>query len=139
MNEQERRRQADRAYYLKGGKERMRAQHLKRVYGITLAHYRKLHDRKLHDRQHGLCAICGQPETRRHRSGELYQLAVDHDHETNHVRGLLCADCNQALGLMRDDVERLRAAANYLKKQQRQTTRQLSPDVPVYQMVETSG
>lgn len=44
--------------------------------------------------QHGRCYICEElPKTRR--------LAVDHDHETNEVRGLLCADsewgCNYAL------------------------------------------
>jgi hypothetical protein len=52
----------------------------------------------------GCCDICLQPAL----------LVVDHNHETGKVRGLLCDQCNQAIGLMRDDAERLKSAAVYL-------------------------
>lgn len=63
--------------------------------------------------QNGVCAICKQPETCQ-RNGRTKRLAVDHDHETDEVRGLLCSNCNRGLGLYEDDPERLIAAAAYL-------------------------
>jgi hypothetical protein len=42
-------------------------------------------------------------------------LAVDHDHETKHVRGLLCANCNTALGKFHDNPDLLYRAADYLR------------------------
>lgn len=53
------------------------------------------------------CAICG-------KKPEGKNLCVDHDHETKKVRGLLCNRCNLAIGLMKDDVEILFKAINYL-------------------------
>lgn len=44
--------------------------------------------------------------------------AIDHDHETGQVRGLLCKQCNMALGGFRDSIESLEAAITYLKKSQ---------------------
>jgi hypothetical protein len=43
--------------------------------------------------QDGLCAICHRPETAV-RHGKAMLLAVDHDHTTGAVRGLLCHNCN---------------------------------------------
>lgn len=58
--------------------------------------------------QGGLCAICRE---------ELgYRAAIDHDHETGVIRGLLCFHCNVAIGHMRDNTDRLRAAIAYLEK-----------------------
>ena len=56
------------------------------------------------------CAICGgvnDPPGRR--------LAIDHDHVTGQVRGLLCYRCNSAIGLFKDDVTVLRRAILYLE------------------------
>jgi hypothetical protein len=58
--------------------------------------------------QDGLCAICHRPPTD-------IKLAVDHDHETGTVRGLLCPSCNNGLGRFRDDPALLTRAADYLK------------------------
>lgn len=58
---------------------------LKLKFGISLEQYEQMHEA-----QHGLCAICRKP------SGQL-ALAVDHDHATDVVRGLLCSLCNVAL------------------------------------------
>ena len=58
--------------------------------------------------QNGLCAICVKPESNGRR------LAMDHDHATGRIRGLLCRNCNMALGLLKDDVDRFVTAVGYL-------------------------
>lgn len=72
-------------------------------YGLTPAAVRAMHEQ-----QQGRCAICGDPPKRK-------QLAIDHDHRGGRVRALLCHPCNMALGLFRDDPERLRKALDYLR------------------------
>jgi hypothetical protein len=55
------------------------------------------------------CAICGrQPKPHGRR------LAIDHDHTTGIVRGLLCYRCNTAIGLLGDDPNVAYRAARYL-------------------------
>ena len=78
------------------------------VFGLTPEAYAELLEA-----QGGVCAICGLPE-RYYRSGKLLNLAVDHDHNTGDVRGLLCANCNRGIGMFSDDAETLRRAAEYL-------------------------
>lgn len=63
--------------------------------------------------QNGVCAICKQKETKS-RNGRLYNLAVDHDHKTGKIRGLLCSTCNCGLGHFKDEPARLLAAAQYV-------------------------
>lgn len=58
----------------------------------------------------GVCAICGGGP----RSGHA-RLAIDHDHETGRIRGVLCIACNTALGMFKDDPEVLAAAIAYLE------------------------
>lgn len=82
---------------------------LRRDFGITLAEYDAMFEA-----QDGLCAICQQPETCTYK-GTLKRLAVDHCHTTGQVRGLLCRQCNTALGSFGDDVELLMRAINYLE------------------------
>lgn len=77
------------------------ARHLRNKYGITAEDYAK----RL-EQQGGCCAICKT-------SGDK-TLAVDHDHATGEVRGLLCAECNRMLGCAKDNAEVLRAGAEYL-------------------------
>lgn len=80
-------------------------------FGITPDQYREMLDA-----QGGVCAICEQPErVRDARNGRLKALAVDHDHETGAVRGLLCQNCNKGIGNLGDSPERLIAAAAYLE------------------------
>lgn len=77
-------------YLAKGGKDIPYEQVLRREYGITLADYNAILRRQAHR-----CAVCRRPETIRQKSsGELRRLAVDHDHVTGTVRGLLCHRCN---------------------------------------------
>ncbi len=66
-------------------------------------------------RQAGVCAICKQPETAVGRGGKVKTLAVDHDHENNNVRGLLCSRCNLMLGMIEGDPDRFKAAMKYKK------------------------
>ena len=76
-----------------------------RRYGLTAASYVKILLA-----QNGVCAICaGGPGSRK-------RFSVDHCHDSNEVRGLLCNSCNVALGLFKDDYERLLSAAEYLHK-----------------------
>lgn len=70
----------------------------------------------LQSRGHTSCAICGYEEEVKSARGRLRRLVIDHDHATGFVRDLLCSRCNAALGLFRDDVEVLLAAAQYLVK-----------------------
>lgn len=79
---------------------------IKKRYGLTVDAYEELLAR-----QGGRCAICGGKQIHERN------MSVDHDHETNEVRGLLCDYCNRGLGLFRDDPERLIAAARYLLKE----------------------
>jgi len=78
---------------------------LKRRYGIAIRDVLALLEK-----QGGVCAICGKmPEP-----GKRKGLVVDHDHETELVRGLLCDACNTGLGFFKDNIELLLAAIRYL-------------------------
>jgi hypothetical protein len=55
----------------------------------------------------GKCEICGEA---------FFRPSVDHCHKSMRIRGVLCLSCNTALGYMKDDSERLRAAAAYLER-----------------------
>ena len=95
--------------YLKD-KSGMRRRNLKSKYNITLDEYDKLFEK-----QKGLCAICGQKETRRNKYN-VWHLAVDHSHITGKVRGLLCGNCNSMLGFVKDKPTLLLNAYSYLNK-----------------------
>jgi len=82
-----------------------RERHLKVTYNMSLEDY----DRLL-KKQGGGCAICHT--TTPVGKGRYH---VDHDHDTGKVRGLLCATCNQGIGLLKDSSAVCIAAASYLK------------------------
>jgi hypothetical protein len=65
--------------------------------------------------QGGVCAICKHPETHK-RNGKLKAMAVDHSHKTGAIRGLLCCDCNTGIGKLKDSVNVLSNAIEYLRK-----------------------
>jgi len=79
------------------------------------AQYRRKYGISLEERDslaisHGhCCAICGTPERDLGK-----RLAVDHDHESGAIRGLLCQNCNLGVGHFRDDPVLLMLAARYL-------------------------
>ena len=84
-------------------KQGRRVHNLKQ-YGITVVQYEKLLSK-----QQGKCAIC---KIGRNDLGR--RLAVDHDHNTKKVRGLLCGLCNRGLGYFKDDLKLLRQAVKYV-------------------------
>lgn len=87
----------------KNGPEIMRNYHLKKKYGITQQDYTLMLEQ-----QGNACLICLTPaKTPSH-------LHVDHNHDTGAVRGLLCPNCNVALGKFKDDPAVLAKAINYL-------------------------
>ena len=59
------------------------------------------------------CSICER--TPKEVGGLVRELAVDHDHRSGSVRGLLCHQCNAGIGLFGDDPDRLRMAADYVE------------------------
>jgi hypothetical protein len=73
-------------------------------YNISVEEYRSLFEK-----QNNRCAICGQKCTTNKR------LAVDHDHITKKIRGLLCLFCNTGIGKFKDDINLLRKAITYLE------------------------
>jgi len=64
---------------------------------------------KLSDAQGAKCAICGKDE-----SSFVNRLAVDHNHATGKVRGLLCYRCNKFL-VGRNTIESATKILNYLQ------------------------
>lgn len=89
---------------------KIREYSLLKDFGLTHDEYEKLWTQ-----QSGLCAICNQPEQALMWGKEM-KLAVDHCHETGTIRGLLCANCNRGIGLLKDNPELLRRGADYIEK-----------------------
>jgi len=65
---------------------------------------------ELAEAQGNKCAGCGIDAT-----GREHMLCVDHNHYTNEIRGLLCHDCNTAIGWMKDEPEIAEKLAKYLR------------------------
>lgn len=84
-----------------------RSYHLKKKYNITIKEFQQMMTK-----QKGKCAICGSIESS-NRYGPT-PLHVDHCHKSGQVRGLLCGNCNKALGLLQDNIELLDRAKEYL-------------------------
>jgi recombination endonuclease VII len=83
-------------------KKRKRGYRLKYGYGMSVDDYNSLYTA-----QDGRCVTCAR---------FFEKLVVDHDHQTRKVRGLLCFNCNSALGFVEDDILVLRAMIEYLEK-----------------------
>ncbi len=96
-------------HHTEKGQEAHRKHMFRTNYGITLTQYNVMLKE-----QNGVCAICGNPETRMNRRGTIRLLSVDHDHASGRRRGLLCSACNSGLGYFKDDCVRLHSAIAYL-------------------------
>lgn len=87
-------------------REKIREAHLKRTYGIDLEYYNNLLTK-----QDSSCAVC-----KRHKDEFKKNLAVDHDHKTGEIFGLLCDYCNRRLIGRDRDPEKFLSAHNYLRQ-----------------------
>jgi hypothetical protein len=85
---------------------------IKHKYGITAEDYLNILET-----QGNVCAICKNKETAIDKhSKRVKNLAVDHNHKTGKVRGLLCSACNRGIGYFKEDKRSLYEAIEYLKK-----------------------
>lgn len=91
----------------KENKDFFRERGLRRSHSIGVSEYNSMLFQ-----QDGKCAICGTTDPR----GRKNVFHVDHDHKSGKIRGLLCHNCNLAIGLLEDDVNRIRKAANYVER-----------------------
>lgn len=92
--------------YREKNKLKMFYTHIKYKYGISREQYELLFKQ-----QNGCCAICEKSQEQC-----KYRLHVDHNHDSNIIRGLLCNDCNCALGLFKEQPLILQKAILYLEK-----------------------
>jgi hypothetical protein len=79
--------------------------HYKRNYGVSQNEYNKM---SLN--QDNKCKVCKSEAS----DGQFTRLVVDHCHKNNTFRGLICQNCNMALGNVKDNSETLRKLADYL-------------------------
>jgi hypothetical protein len=96
-----------REYYLKNQVKAIlcnRNSSLKRDYGITQDDYEDMWIK-----QGGKCAVCERDDN----NGKRF--VIDHKHDTEIIRGLLCGNCNRAISLMKDNPDILEKAAKYLR------------------------
>ena len=75
-------------------------ENMRRQLGITDEKYDQLIEES-----NGMCSICDR---------EMKKICLDHDHSSGKFRGLLCNNCNTALGLVGDNVDTLHKMINYL-------------------------
>lgn len=127
MSQRQKQRESNKKSYYKHREKRLANQRSKRKLGL-LKNYYKLNPDKYKNRmlyinfgitgeeynnllsaQNSLCAICNKPE-------KVKRLAVDHNHESLKIRGLLCQKCNRGLGMFNDSKDLLAKAIHYLIK-----------------------
>jgi hypothetical protein len=98
--------------YRDNNKDKRKNVMLKIRFNLTLEEYNSMLEQ-----QGGVCKLCGKEETaRKNNSEEKRMLAVDHDHDTGKVRGLLCAKCNVQLGHYEKSKQRAAEFERYLEE-----------------------
>ena len=93
--------------YGKKNRPHIRDKFLQRNYGITSDDFNNMLTE-----QQGRCGICGTDKP----GGKHERFHVDHCHDSNKVRGLLCSNCNTFIGLAKHNVDTLEKAVLYLQK-----------------------
>lgn len=94
-----------RSYY-QNDKESYKWRNIKNIYGLTKEDFFDLLEK-----QNIKCALCEDS----FKSLNQNHLHIDHCHETNKIRGLLCMKCNVGLGMLGDNEEGLTKALAYVK------------------------
>lgn len=90
-------------------KEKQYIYYIKNKYGITEIEYKKMLEQTNH-----CCEICGSKEVDNPENKE--KLCIDHCHSTGKIRGLLCRNCNSAIGLFKDNIDVIKNSVKYLEK-----------------------
>jgi hypothetical protein len=85
-------------------KEHCKKYLLQRNYGLTIED-----KNKIIESQSGLCPICLRA------LGINQGIHIDHDHVTGKIRGILCLNCNVAMGHFHDSIPTLKNAIKYLE------------------------
>lgn len=82
-------------------------------YGASFSEYEKILQS-----QNNQCAICKitLEELKKRNPRNQKRLALDHCHQTNKIRGILCGKCNIGLGYFDDNIDLLEKAAQYLRR-----------------------
>ena len=91
--------------YYRNNKKRYQGIQYQRKYGIGMEDYQNL----LLE-QNNKCAICGK-----HQEELSKILFIDHNHDTGKIRGLLCYNCNSAIGLFGENLATMARAITYLR------------------------
>jgi len=103
-------------------KERLDAYHraYMQVYKLKEYDISKTQYETLLLKQDNRCAICNKTETvKQSKNGPVRHLAIDHDHISGKVRGLLCYVCNTTLGRINEDTSILENMIQYLRNHEK--------------------
>ena len=113
-------------YKKRVGKEPQKKHHIKK-YGLTIEQYEQMEKY-----QNYSCKICGihKDKNSRDKNGVVKSLAIDHDHETGQIRGLLCNWCNVGLGGFKDNPSSLENAIKYLEGSKNSKIYMLEKNIP---------
>jgi len=99
------------------GKTHRRCHHRLKTYNLSQKEYSLIFYR----RQRGKCPICNNLLKEYGR-----EQAIDHDHQTGRVRGVLCRLCNRGIGFFNDDTVRLKRAIRYLRGNKHKATHNIA-------------
>jgi hypothetical protein len=87
-----------------------RQRNLKHRFGVDLEWYENQFKK-----QNYSCAICETKTNKTVGDRQFWNFSVDHCHDSGKIRGILCNNCNRALGLFQDNPELLKKAASYVE------------------------
>jgi len=83
---------------------------INRLYNVSTSFIQSLMDK-----QKGCCDICNESLVNPWSTSRYH---IDHNHITGEVRGLLCSGCNSGIGMLKEDINNLQSAIEYLIKHQ---------------------
>lgn len=89
--------------------EKQFSYYIKSKYGISFIEYKNLLSISGY-----CCEICGTKEPENAKNKD--KLCIDHCHNSNEIRGVLCRNCNSALGMFKENIEVIKQSLKYLEK-----------------------